>query len=138
MCAKPGEGCGVRGFARIPQVCSVFAPSRLDASIVMYRDTTGCGGFRTLSPPLEGTMRQEGDGIDSYQPPSRASNTSVYHTRPRQHARTWRQGTGGTSHENTRRHSYLCVGSPVLADKACSWQASWHISLPKELHQWNP
>lgn len=107
----------MRDFAKIPQVRSVFAPSRLDASIVMYRDTTGCGGSRTLSPPLEGTMRQEGDGIYSYQPPSRASNTVCVSHTPTPAHRMWRPGTGGTSHETTRRHGYLCVGSRCCQTK---------------------
>lgn len=70
MFVKPGEGYEVREFAKITQVSvrSVFAASGLDASIVMYRDTTGCGSLGTLSPPLQGTMRQEGDAIHSQLP----------------------------------------------------------------------
>lgn len=101
----------MRDFAQIPQVCSVFAPSRLDASIVMYRDTTGCGGSRTLSPPLEGTMRQEGDGIYSYQPPSRASNTVCVSHTPAPAHRMWRPGTGEPP-MRTPEGTVTCVLAP--------------------------
>lgn len=91
----------------------------------------GCGGCPgTLAPPLEGTVRQDADGIGSYQPPCSAPKTFVYYTPKCQHTRL-------PTKPSTKTPRVAVCGRHVLPDKACGWQAPQHPSLPKQLKQRN-
>lgn len=83
----------------------------------------GCGGRPgTLAPPLEGTVRQEADGICSYQPPSGAPKMSVYYTPKCQHTRL--------PTKPAMKTPWVAMGGcHVLPGKICGWQAPRHPSL---------
>lgn len=139
MCARPGGGDRVRGFAKITpvSVCSVFAPSWLEASVVLYGDTTGCGGLGTLSPPRE---RTGGKKV-----PARA--VAHHPLAPLKRLCTTRPNTGTqgvqTRHRRNRlwkrrKAQWSTCWCYVLPGQARSCWASCCMSLPKQLGKWNP
>lgn len=76
----------------------------------------------------DGMVRQEADGICSYQPPSGTPKTFVYYTPKCQHTRLPTKPSVKTTRLS------MC-GCQVLPDKACGWQAPRHPSLLKQLNQ---
>lgn len=113
--AQPGEGDG--GGTQLKSHESACCPgSKLTSCcycyIWRYHGVWWPGDSVTT---LEGMMRQEGDGICSYQPPSCSSKMFVYHTSRCQHARLWRAGTAGRAREGAKRPSYPCVAP------TCRW-----------------
>lgn len=77
------EGYGVRDFAKITQVCvPSFLQARQMLLLLCIKIPQGEVAPGTLSPPLVGMVRQEGDGICSYHPPSLATLKCLCITHP--------------------------------------------------------
>lgn len=133
QCVQSGEGAAEGGLLlndtstrkRVFCLCS----KRTGCLYCYVLRHAGCGGRPgTLAPPLEGTVRQEADGICSYQPPSGAPKTSVYYTPKCQHTRL--------PTKPAMKTPWVAMGGcHVLPDKICGWQAPRHPSLPKQPNQ---
>lgn len=106
-----GEGERAPGYSH---TVFIFPSSQLDASIVTYPDTTGCG-------VPKGDSEARGDSICSYQPPPSSLNVCV-NTPKCQHRRD--------KAIQTPKAPLILYGSHTLQDKGCPWQhCAW---LPPE------
>lgn len=99
-------------------VCSVFAPSWLDASLVMYLDTTGCGG------PGDSIITPGGDGEAKWwrhiQLPTNScfSKMFLYCTSRCQNTRMWKP-VRGWNHTHKR---LVSLPSMCWSHSLAAWQ----------------